>query len=307
MATQTIGIIVNGATGRIGSTQHLANALVPIIAEGGLALGDDRLLPRLLLAGRDGDAARRGRKRTTARHGPPISTAALADPAYAIFFDAAATQQRVAVLEQGDRRRQARLFREAGGADRSQGARAAAAARAARGSSTARSRTRSTCRACRSSPRSPAAARSGASSASGSNSAGGCSTAATGRASGRAGTTAQGGGGLILDMYPHWRYVIETIVGRIARVPRANGPPRPSASTSGRALRRWTSRTRRHPGRARERRVRHHPELVGDAGAPRRPAHPAGRRHARLGARRPAPLPRAVDAGTRRRSHISAS
>ena len=36
MAQQSIGIIVNGATGRIGSTQHLANALVPIIAEGGL-------------------------------------------------------------------------------------------------------------------------------------------------------------------------------------------------------------------------------------------------------------------------------
>src|SRR5262249_31425840 len=27
-----------------------------------------------------------------------------------------------------------------------------------------------------------------------------------------------GGGGIILDMYPHWRYVIETIVGRIVRV-----------------------------------------------------------------------------------------
>ena len=53
MASHTIGIIVNGATGRIGSTQHLANALVPIIAEGGIALGHDRLLPRLLLAGRD--------------------------------------------------------------------------------------------------------------------------------------------------------------------------------------------------------------------------------------------------------------
>ena len=26
------------------------------------------------------------------------------------------------------------------------------------------------------------------------------------------------GGGLILDMYPHWRYIIETIVGRILRV-----------------------------------------------------------------------------------------
>ena len=55
MTTQTIGIIVNGATGRIGSTQHLANALVPIINEGGLALGDGRLIPRLLLVGRDSD------------------------------------------------------------------------------------------------------------------------------------------------------------------------------------------------------------------------------------------------------------
>src|SRR5262249_27116345 len=27
-----------------------------------------------------------------------------------------------------------------------------------------------------------------------------------------------GGGGIILDMYPHWRYVIERIVGRIVRV-----------------------------------------------------------------------------------------
>src|SRR5215831_11349135 len=79
MATRTIGIIVNGATGRIGSTQHLANALVPIRDEGGLPIGDDRLVPRLLLVGRDAGG--------------------LADPDYAIFFDAAATQQRSAVLE----------------------------------------------------------------------------------------------------------------------------------------------------------------------------------------------------------------
>ena len=42
MATKTIGIILNGATGRICSTQHLANALVPIRNEGGLPVGDDR-------------------------------------------------------------------------------------------------------------------------------------------------------------------------------------------------------------------------------------------------------------------------
>ena len=39
MAVKEIGIIFNGATGRIGATQHLANALAPIRAEGGLAGG----------------------------------------------------------------------------------------------------------------------------------------------------------------------------------------------------------------------------------------------------------------------------
>ena len=37
MAVIDLGIILNGATGRIGSTQHLANALAPIRDEGGLA------------------------------------------------------------------------------------------------------------------------------------------------------------------------------------------------------------------------------------------------------------------------------
>jgi len=99
MATQTIGIIVHGATGRIGSTQHLANALVPIIEEGGLALGDARLLPRLLLVGRDADrlaAVARGHKLAD---WTTDLDAALADSAYTIFFDAAATQQRTAVLK----------------------------------------------------------------------------------------------------------------------------------------------------------------------------------------------------------------
>src|SRR4029450_7689002 len=98
MASHTIGIIVNGATGRIGSTQHLANALIPIIAEGGLAVGDDRWVPRLLLTGRDG-----GRLPAVARtHKLADWTtdldAALADPTYTVFFDAAVTQGRVAGL-----------------------------------------------------------------------------------------------------------------------------------------------------------------------------------------------------------------
>src|SRR5437763_16905122 len=98
MAQQTIGIIVNGATGRIGSTQHLANALVPIIAEGGLALEQDRLLPRLLLVGRDAERLAAVARNHKLADWTTNLDAALADPAYAILFDAAATHQRVSVL-----------------------------------------------------------------------------------------------------------------------------------------------------------------------------------------------------------------
>src|SRR5215475_6331662 len=99
MASHTIGIIVNGATGRIGSTQHLANALIPIIAKGGLALGEDRLVPRLLLVGRDAERLAAVARTHEIADWTTDLDAALADPAYAVFFDAAATQQRVAVLE----------------------------------------------------------------------------------------------------------------------------------------------------------------------------------------------------------------
>jgi predicted dehydrogenase len=99
MASQTIGIIVNGATGRIGSTQHLANALIPVMEEGGFALGDGRLVPRLLLVGRDAVRVAAVARRHKLADWTTDFDAALADPAYAIFFDAAATQQRVAVLE----------------------------------------------------------------------------------------------------------------------------------------------------------------------------------------------------------------
>src|SRR5262249_52898678 len=99
MASQTIGIIINGATGRIGSTQHLANALIPIIAEGGLAPGHARLLPRVLPPGRAAERLAAVAPAHTVADWSTDLDAALADPAYAIFFDAAATQGRVAVLE----------------------------------------------------------------------------------------------------------------------------------------------------------------------------------------------------------------
>jgi predicted dehydrogenase len=98
MVTRTVGIILNGATSRIGSTQHLRNALAPIRAEGGFVVGADRVMPRVLLVGRDAD-----RLAALAReHRVESSTdldAALADPAYEVLFDAAVTHQRQATLE----------------------------------------------------------------------------------------------------------------------------------------------------------------------------------------------------------------
>jgi predicted dehydrogenase len=98
MGVKELGIIVHGATGRIGSTQHLANALAPICAEGGVVCGTDRILPKLLLVGRNAERL----AVVAGRHGITEWTtdidAALARPDYSVFLDAATTRQRVDVL-----------------------------------------------------------------------------------------------------------------------------------------------------------------------------------------------------------------
>ncbi len=98
MATRTIGIILHGATGRIGSTQHLQNALAPIRDEGGLRAENDRIVPRVMLVGRNPErlAALAQTHRT---EWTTDVEAALKDPDYTVLFDAAATHARVGVLE----------------------------------------------------------------------------------------------------------------------------------------------------------------------------------------------------------------
>src|SRR5690349_5423984 len=98
MANRTIGIILHGATSRIASTQHLANALVPIRDEGGLAVGVDPIVPRLMLVGRDAQRV----AAVAAKHNAEWTTdldQALADPAFSVVMDAAVTHQRKATLE----------------------------------------------------------------------------------------------------------------------------------------------------------------------------------------------------------------
>jgi len=91
MAARTIGIVIEGATGRLGSTQHL-RSMMAIRSEGGLPLGNgDRLVPEPVLLGRDPAklaalaAAQGGLKWSVDRD------ACLADRDIAIYFDASAT------------------------------------------------------------------------------------------------------------------------------------------------------------------------------------------------------------------------
>lgn len=99
MATRELGIIVHGATGGICSIQHLRNSLAPIRAEGGVAVGGDKIMPKLLLVGRD---AERLAKVAAENGGLGWSTdldAALRNPDYPVFFDAAVTHLRLGLLK----------------------------------------------------------------------------------------------------------------------------------------------------------------------------------------------------------------
>jgi predicted dehydrogenase len=90
MADIRIGVIINGASGRIGTTQHIAS-LRAMAADGGLKLGNgDRLIPDMMLVGRDAarmaaHAAAQGNQRWTTS-----LDEALAGPDK-IFMDCSAT------------------------------------------------------------------------------------------------------------------------------------------------------------------------------------------------------------------------
>jgi len=96
--SRRIGIIINGATGGLARHQHLA-ALLALRAEGGLVLADgDRLMPELTLVGRNEDRLAAVAAQIDAARWTTDLDGALSDPANDVFFDAAATAGRFAVV-----------------------------------------------------------------------------------------------------------------------------------------------------------------------------------------------------------------
>jgi len=99
MAEKRLGIIMHGVTGRMGTNQHLARSVAAIRAQGGVTLKDGtRIIPDPILVGRRPDALRALAK----AHGiERISTdldQALANKDDTLFFDAASTQLRPTLL-----------------------------------------------------------------------------------------------------------------------------------------------------------------------------------------------------------------
>ena len=95
MSVQTIGIIMNGVTGRMGLNQHLRRSIHAIMEQGGVRIGEDEtIMPRPLLVGRNTSKLE---AISTEFGGLPYTTdldRALADNQYSIYFDAQTTDRR---------------------------------------------------------------------------------------------------------------------------------------------------------------------------------------------------------------------
>lgn len=100
MATISVGIIMHGVTGRMGKNQHLIRSIVAIREQGGVELANgDRLMPDPILIGRNEEKIAALAKQTgISRWGTDLD-AALANPNDTIFFDAATTQARPGLLK----------------------------------------------------------------------------------------------------------------------------------------------------------------------------------------------------------------
>jgi len=95
MSTITVGIIMNGVTGRMGKNQHLERSILEIIRQGGVSCGNDRIVPHPLLVGRNPDKLNALAEQTGIGRWTTDLDAALSDPEFSVYFDSQTTGMRV--------------------------------------------------------------------------------------------------------------------------------------------------------------------------------------------------------------------
>jgi predicted dehydrogenase len=97
MGIRPIGIIMNGVTGRMGLNQHLVRSIVAIRRQGGVALpSGDRVMPDPILVGRDENKLRALAQAHGIERWSTDLAACLANKADPIYFDATLTKVRAA-------------------------------------------------------------------------------------------------------------------------------------------------------------------------------------------------------------------
>jgi predicted dehydrogenase len=100
METRTVGIAMNGVTGRMGLNQHLLRSILAIRAQGGLFTADGhRIVPEPILVGRNEDRLRRLAEEHKVERWTTRLDDVLADPGVDIYFDAQVTSARESAVE----------------------------------------------------------------------------------------------------------------------------------------------------------------------------------------------------------------
>ena len=92
---------MNGVTGRMGTNQHLVRSVLRIMEEGGVALSNgDRVMPDPILVGRNAAKVERLAREHGVERWTTDLAAALGNEDDTVFFDAATTDMRAGLLEQ---------------------------------------------------------------------------------------------------------------------------------------------------------------------------------------------------------------
>jgi len=100
MVERRIGLIMHGVTGRMGYNQHLVRSILAIRDQGGVTLANgDRLVPDIIIVGRDADKISRIAQRHNIARWSTDLDAALANPDDTLFFDAGTTLMRASLIE----------------------------------------------------------------------------------------------------------------------------------------------------------------------------------------------------------------
>jgi predicted dehydrogenase len=100
MIEKRVGIIMHGVTGRMGTNQHLVRSILEIRKQGGVALRDGtRLMPDPMLVGRNAAKLQALAKTHGVERWTTDLAAALRSDADSVFFDAASTKMRPRLLE----------------------------------------------------------------------------------------------------------------------------------------------------------------------------------------------------------------